>query len=257
MESLPIFLGLRGRPVVLVGDGPIAEAKRRLLTRAGARIVGTVEDGARIAIVALEGMAAEAAAAGLKAQGLLVNVVDRPDLCDFTLPAIVDRAPVTIAIGTGGRSASLAKAIRQRLEAMLAPTLGSVAEALRAARPAVHARFPDAARRRLAFDAALAPGGPLDPFAGPGPDAVGAWLSSAGTPRPDRLDRIALRSADPDDLTIAQARIIAGADTLYHAADVPAVILDRARADASRIPCSTLPAALPPGRSVHLTMAQQ
>src|SRR3546814_14222183 len=84
------------------------------------RVVSEWQDGARLAFVALADEAeARAAAEALRARGLLVNVVDRPDLCDFTTPAIVDRAPVTIAIGTGGASAGLAKAIRQRVEALL------------------------------------------------------------------------------------------------------------------------------------------
>ena len=105
MEQLPIFLNLRGRTVVLVGKGEVADAKARLIIRAGGRIVPEWEEGAAIAFVALDDDdQARAAAGALRARGLLVNVVDRPDFCDFTTPAIVDRAPVTIAIGTGGAS---------------------------------------------------------------------------------------------------------------------------------------------------------
>src|SRR3546814_13623569 len=78
-----------------------------------------------------DGAAATAAAWRRKALGILVNAMDRPALCDFTLPAIVDRSPVIIAIGTGGASASLAKALRQWLEAMLPASLGGLAEALK------------------------------------------------------------------------------------------------------------------------------
>ena len=102
MHQLPIFLNLAGRTVVLVGEGEAADAKARLIERAGGRIVPAWEQGATIAFVALDDeTAARTAADELRARGLLVNVVDRPDLCDFTTPAIVDRAPVTIAIGTG------------------------------------------------------------------------------------------------------------------------------------------------------------
>ena len=102
MRQLPIFLNLSGRAVVLVGEGEAAAAKARLVERAGGRVVRRWEEGASVAFVALADDAeARAAAADLRARGLLVNVVDRPDLCDFTTPAIVDRAPVTIAVGTG------------------------------------------------------------------------------------------------------------------------------------------------------------
>ncbi|HWW58710.1 MAG TPA: bifunctional precorrin-2 dehydrogenase/sirohydrochlorin ferrochelatase, partial [Sphingopyxis sp.] len=134
MEQLPVFLNLRGRMVVLVGEGEVADAKARLIMRAGGRIVRAREAGAVIAFVALDDEGeARAAAEALRAQGLLVNVVDRPELCDFTTPAIVDRAPVTIAIGTGGASAGLAKAVRQRIEALLPSRLGALASALHAA----------------------------------------------------------------------------------------------------------------------------
>ena len=151
MHQLPIFLNLEGRAVVLVGEGEAAEAKARLITRAGGRIVPAWEEGASVAFVALDDETeARAAAEELRARGLLVNVVDRPALCDFTTPAIVDRAPVTIAIGTGGASAGLAKAIRQRIEALLPSRLGALASALHTARGAMTARWPDAADRRLA-----------------------------------------------------------------------------------------------------------
>ncbi|WP_169803557.1 precorrin-2 dehydrogenase/sirohydrochlorin ferrochelatase family protein, partial [Sphingomonas adhaesiva] len=144
MHSLPLFVRLAGRAVILVGDGEAADAKRRLLERAGARIVGEDDAAAVLAIVADD----DAAVARLKARGVLVNAVDRPALCDFTLPAIVDRDPVLVAIGTGGVSAGLAAALRQRLEGMLPAGLGELARGLYAARDTVRARFPDGAARR-------------------------------------------------------------------------------------------------------------
>ena len=152
MHSLPIFVRLRDRPVILLGDGEAADAKRRLLERAQAQIIG--EDGqAALAIVAIEDDAeAEAAIARLKARGILVNAVDRAAACDFTLPAIVDRDPVIIAIGTGGASAGLAKALRQRLEAMIPAGLGAVTRTLGTSRAALRQRWPNGADRRRAID---------------------------------------------------------------------------------------------------------
>ena len=106
MHSLPIFVKLEGRPVILVGEGEAAQAKRRLLERAGAAVIDESAD-AVLAIVAVEDDAeARAAVTRLKARGVLVNATDRLDLCDFTLPAIIDRDPVLLAIGTGGASRS-------------------------------------------------------------------------------------------------------------------------------------------------------
>ncbi len=237
MHQLPIFLNLKDQPVLVVGEGEAAAAKARLVTRAGGRVVGDLSESPRLAFVALEDEAeATAAAAELRAAGLLVNVVDRPHLCDFTTPAIIDRAPMTIAIGTGGASAGLAKALRQRLEALLPANLGTLARALETARDALRRRYPDKDARRRAIDAALEPGAPLDPIGGGGAEAVAAWLAApAAADPPPRVETIILASADPDDLTLKQARWLASADLVVHSADVPEAILSRARADAARM----------------------
>lgn len=232
LASLPLFVRLGGRAVILVGEGEPADAKRRLLERAGAVVVDEAADAA-LAIVAHEDEGeAQAAVARLKARGLLVNAVDRPALCDFTVPAIVERGPVLVAIGTGGVSAGLAAALRQRLETLLPPWLGDLASALQRARSAMRARFPDGGDRRRALGKALAPGGALDPLGAQGD--VEAWLAAGDAP-PSESVSVVLRSTDPDDLTLREARALAGADRVVHESNVPAVILDRARADAVRI----------------------
>jgi uroporphyrin-III C-methyltransferase/precorrin-2 dehydrogenase/sirohydrochlorin ferrochelatase len=250
MHSLPIFVRLTGRPVILIGAGEAAEAKRRLLERAGARIVGE-EDEAQLAIVAIDDDGeAEAAVVRLKARGVLVNATDRPALCDFTLPAIIERDPVLIAIGTGGASAGLAKALRQRLEVLLPAGLGQLAQALHGARDAIRARWPASADRRRAIDAALLPGGALDPLAGE--QDVAGWLGGSCRGQGAKLVAIRLRSADPDDLTLREARLLGSADRIYHRADVPPAILDRARADAVQIVCDVAPNILDDGLSLDL-----
>jgi uroporphyrin-III C-methyltransferase/precorrin-2 dehydrogenase/sirohydrochlorin ferrochelatase len=247
-SGLPVFVRLDGRPAILVGDGAMAEAKRRLLERAGAVIVG--EDApAHIALVAC--VDPEPVVARLKARGLLVNVADRPDLCDFTLPAIVERDPVTIAIGTGGASAGLAAALRQRIEPLVPASLGVLADALAAARGAMRARWPDGGERRRALGAGLS--GPLDPLQAQDGEAVARWIAGSEVPG-DRIERIILTSSDPDDLTLRQARWLAQADRVTHRADVPAAILDRARADADRIACDAPPPGLP-GLTVDVSTA--
>ncbi|MFD1787439.1 bifunctional precorrin-2 dehydrogenase/sirohydrochlorin ferrochelatase [Sphingomonas floccifaciens] len=238
MHSLPVFVRLTDRAVILVGNGEAAEAKRRLLERAGARIVGENATDAALAIVVDD----DAAVARLKARGLLVNVVDRPDLCDFTVPAIVERGDVIVAVGTGGVSAGLAAALRQRLEALLPAGLGALAKGLQAARGAMRMRWPDGGDRRRAIGAALAPGGALDPLGHP--MTVDAWLASAAVV-PSRTETLIVTD-DPDDLTLRAARLLALADRIHHAPDVATAILDRARADAVRI-ARALPATTEPG----------
>jgi uroporphyrin-III C-methyltransferase/precorrin-2 dehydrogenase/sirohydrochlorin ferrochelatase len=250
VNGLPILLRTAGRSVILVGEGEAADAKRRLLERTGLTVVADAAD-ARIAVVALEDDAdARAAIDALKARGILVNAVDRPADCDFTLPAIVDRSPILIAISTGGVSAGLAAAIRQRLEAMLPAGVGRLAEGLGAAREALRARFPDGGDRRRAIGLGVAAGGPLDPMVAHGDDAVARWLEDVA-PVAGRVETIRLRSADPDDLTLREARWLGQADRIHHAADVPPAILDRARADAVRI-TGPVPADPLPGLTIDL-----
>lgn len=252
MHSLPLFLRVKDRPVILVGEGEAAEAKARLLERAGARIVSETDE-AQLAIVAVDDEEeALAAITRLQARGILVNAVDRPDHCDFTLPAIIDRDPVLVAIGTGGASAGLAKTIRQRLEVLLPASLGHLAQRLSHARTAMKARWPDPNDRRRAIDTALSLGGPLDPFASDVPEAVGEWLAGTQPKEGRQLIEISLTSPDPDDLTLRSARLLGLADRVYFAPGVPSSILDRARADAVRVETPTPPMHPDPGLSLFL-----
>jgi len=176
IETLPLFHRIAGRPVIVLGEGDAAEAKRRLVERAGGIVAGEDDAEARLAFIASDDP--EPAAARLRARGVLVNVVDRPDLCDFITPAILDRSPVLIAVGTGGASAGLAKALRLRLEVILPQSLGTLAERLGAVRQRLRAHWPDAGDRRRAIDAALGDGGMLDPLREDSAERVGAWLDA-------------------------------------------------------------------------------
>jgi uroporphyrin-III C-methyltransferase / precorrin-2 dehydrogenase / sirohydrochlorin ferrochelatase len=240
IPALPLFHVVAGRPVIVLGSGEAAAAKRRLVTRAGGVVFADadagVAAGARLAFVAHDDAdACEADAERLHAAGLLVNVTDRPELCDFTVPSLLDRAPVLVAVGTGGASAGLAKALRLRLDALLPAGLGALAGALQEARGKLRERWPDPAARRRALDAALAQGGALDPLVEADAQAVAGWLAAANDPERNNIAEIRLRSPDPDDLTLREARLLGQADTLAHEPDVAPAILARARADAVRI----------------------
>jgi uroporphyrin-III C-methyltransferase/precorrin-2 dehydrogenase/sirohydrochlorin ferrochelatase len=228
--------------VIVLGEGPAADAKRRLVERAGGHPVGDlqtgVERGARLAFVAIEDEeGALAAATRLRREGVLVNVVDRPALCDFTTPSILDRDPVQVAIGTEGASAGLAKQLRLRLEALLPEGLGRLAEALAAAREALRERWPDAGDRRRALDAAFEPGGPLDPMVEQGSTAVTNWLrdSEGARPQTTRVE-LAFTGHTADGLTLRQLQLLGAADAILHEPSISTAILDRARADAPRYP---------------------
>lgn len=260
MHSLPVFLRIEGRPVIVLGTGASADAKRHLVARAGGIAVDEQDASARLAIVAIADEAeALAAIERLQARGLLINAVDRPEHCDFTLPAILDRDPVLIAIDTGGASAGLAKALRQRAERLIPAGIGEVAARIKALRPAIHARWPDAGERRHAIDAAFDEGGPLDPLLPRTAEDVDAWLArkDAAPQRPgDQFETIILRSDDPHDLTIGETLLLGRADQVYLGAGVPEAIAHRARADAKRIPCDAPPSDAGPGLSVHIMMPE-
>lgn len=252
MTSLPLFFRLKDRPVILLGAGDAARAKRILLERAGARIVGE-DQSAALAIVAIDDEADAMAAIGrLKARGVLVNATDRPEHCDFTVPAIVDRDPVLVAIGSDGASAGLAKALRQRLERILPQSVGSLALALQGARQAIRHRWPDAVDRRRSIDAALETGGRLDPFASPSTEAVDDWLLAPDQVMTSGLRIFTLTSDDPDQLTLEQARLLGQADHIVHSADIAPEIVARGRADAIRLMQADPPDPLPDGLTVQL-----
>lgn len=258
--SLPLFHQVAGKPVLVLGVGEAAEARRRLVERAGGLVAADIdranEAGVRLAFVALEDDdAARTMAEQLRAVGMLVNVTDRPDLCDFTVPSIVDRNPVLVAVGTGGASAGLAKHLRLRLEKILPQSLGLLAQALFGARDTLRRRLPDAVDRRRAIDEGLREGGTLDPLDETASGRVEAWAGGAAIEASPRTETIVLTSLDPDDLTIRQARLLGEADALILDGKIPDAILARARADAIRL--DTGSAADRPGFTLRLIAPAQ
>ncbi|TRD10667.1 siroheme synthase [Erythrobacter insulae] len=270
LGSLPLFHQIAGSQILVLGEGEAAEPKRRLVARAGGVIVDDVQraidEGVRIAFIAYDDpKACEVAAINLRCAGMLVNVVDRPELCDFTTPSILDRNPLLIAVGTGGASAGLAKHIRLRLERILPDTLGKLANALFAARPALRKNYPAGSDRRKALDHALGEGGVLDPLDPNAHAKVQEWAAHCAPKPSARTAEFVLSSADPDDLTIKQARLLGEADAVCADGDVPSAILARARADAERFQCpgtacakarkeGTLPACLKNQSTAQLTV---
>ena len=239
LKSLPLFHRLAGQPVIVRGEGALAEPKRRLVERAGGAVIADLQEGidrgARLAFIAHDDAAmCESDALRARTSGLLVNVVDRPELCDFTTPSILERDPVIVAIGTSGASAGLAKQLRLRLEAILPADLGDLAQRLGTMRSAIKAKFPAMAQRRQALDRALEAGGALDPLREGAADRIAQWLAAEAGAGTNCTVEIVLTSDDPEDLTLRQARLLGSADAVLHDPAVPGAVLDRARADALR-----------------------
>lgn len=261
MDSLPLFLTLKGRQVIVLGLGGPADdaaaAKARLVVAAGGIVADESAENPVLAFVASEDEAeARAAAIRLRARGLLVNVVDRPAMSDFLMGAIIDRSPVQVAISTGGASASVARALRGRLEALLPASLGPLATAIGAARKMAATLHPTIAARRRLWERALAPGGGLDPLA-PLADcdaAVAAAISALDSTARRELRTITVTDADPGELTLNQLALLGRCDALLVEGTVPEAIVDRARRDAIRL--VVLPDPLPEGLTVILRAGQ-
>src|SRR3954466_4542827 len=105
MQSFPIFLRLQGRSVLVVGEGQAAAAKQRLLEAAGARVelvseVSSIDGYALVFGATGDDARDRAVSAAARAAGIPVNVVDRPELSDFIMPAVVDRGEVVTGIST-------------------------------------------------------------------------------------------------------------------------------------------------------------
>lgn len=263
----PIFANLRDRPVLLVGGGSIAERKARLLLDSGARLsVGAPRlnaslqewqqqgrithlqgafdpawlDGQRIVIAATDDVAVNRAVAdAAEAANVFVNVVDDAELSSFHVPAIVDRAPLTIAISSGGSAPMLARRVRERLEAMLEPSLGAMAGLLQRFRDRIRARFADLSERR-AFYESLWQGEVSALLAQAREDDAEAALDKAlaaanTTAKTGRVTLLGAGPGNPELITLAGLRALSTADVVLHDSLCPLAILDLARRDADFI----------------------
>ncbi|MBD0271883.1 MAG: uroporphyrinogen-III C-methyltransferase [Acetobacteraceae bacterium] len=245
MRHLPAFLDLTDRVALVVGEGEAADIKAGFLSRAGATLRRAphfspelLENCAVAVGAGAPEEALQALSAACKARGVPVDVVERTELCSFVMPAIVDRAPITIGISTGGASPMLARQVRARIEAVLAPALGRLAASADRFKAAVRAALPDIAARRRSLDAALA--GPAADLAVAGRDAEG-WAAFAGALRnverrpPGVVHLVGAGPGAADLLTLRALRVMGEADVIAHDRLVGEDVLDLARRDAHRI----------------------
>jgi uroporphyrin-III C-methyltransferase/precorrin-2 dehydrogenase/sirohydrochlorin ferrochelatase len=249
MRHFPVFLELHGRTALVLGDGDAARRKAALLARAGAQ----VRTAARFSPSLLQDCAiaigAEAPEADLQAlsdaafaAGIPVNIVDRPKLCSFFSPAIVDRDPLTVAVSTSGAAPVLARVVRARIEALLPPTLGRVAALLDDLKHELRARLPDFSARRRAIESLLA--GPAAELALAGRaeearDAALRELLGAATPPSGMLFVVGAGPGPADLLTLRAQRLLSEADVIVHEPAICRAVLDMARRDAHFFPAAS------------------
>ena len=244
MDYFPIFLDLRGRTALVVGAGEAAERKAEALRRAGA----TVRARAGFDPADLPGCAiavgAEASAADLRAlfaaataAGIPVNVVDQPALCSFITPSIVDRAPLQIAVSSGGAAPVLARLLRAKIESMVPPGYGRLAALAERWKARIRAALPDTQGRRRVLERAL--GGRVAELVLAGQDAAAEReLEREIAEGPDPAGIVYLVGAGPgsaDLLTLRAQRLLGEADVIVHDRLVTPEVMDVARRDAERI----------------------
>jgi uroporphyrin-III C-methyltransferase/precorrin-2 dehydrogenase/sirohydrochlorin ferrochelatase len=172
------------------------------------------------------------------ARRLLINVVDNTALSSFHVPAVIDRAPVQVAISSGGHAPMLARWVRERVEVVLDHALGPLAMLLERSRDAIRSRFRDLAARRRFYDRLL--GGSIWQLLRAGKEAAADTELRRALRRPEQQQggHVALVGAGPGDpglLTLRALRALNEADVIFHDRLVSPEVLELARRDAQRI----------------------
>ena len=253
LNTFPLSYKVKGQRIVIVGGDEEALNKARLATKTTASVVIISRqvdadfsalgaevlrrpfaesdlDGAALVFVADHGPDGDAAKQAARARGIPLNVVDVPEECDFYTPSIIDRAPLTIAIASEGEAPVLARLVRARIEAMLAPELGALARLAGSMRARVMAMLPGGVSRRRYFEALVTSTTAteeqaealLDTHARNGADAGVVHLIGAG---PGAADLLTLRAQ----------RLLQEADVIVHDQLVPDAVIEMGRRDAPRI----------------------
>lgn len=264
MKHFPIFLDVEGRDIAVSGGDEAALAKLRLLAKSDARLTAySAAPGAGIRDLAARGRltlvprAIEAAdlagkvlvyAANEDANedrrvvtlareaGVPVNHVDNLETSDFITPAVVDRDPVVVAIGTEGAAPVLARAIKAELEESLPPALGPLARVAKGFRQMAKA-LPFGRRRRTFWSDYYSRVGPRA-FDQDGEAALPGALEQLlaehmdASPEIGSVTFVGAGPGDPDLLTLKARRALHDADVVIHDRLVTPGILDLARREA-------------------------
>jgi uroporphyrin-III C-methyltransferase / precorrin-2 dehydrogenase / sirohydrochlorin ferrochelatase len=264
VRYFPIFVDLDRQPVLIVGGGEQAAQKLRLLakTTAVVRLVapelcpeladavaeGKAEwqgaefhqgqlQGCRLVYAAVDDLVLAARIAfAARARGIPVNVIDRPQLCSFITPAIVDRDPVVVAIGSEGTAPVLVGRIRAMLEAHLPQGLGRVATFAQSLRRRIAQRVTEG-RARRAFWERFFDGPASAAVLAEDPDRAAILVEDAiaGTEQRGSVALVGAGPGDPELLTLKAHRALQAADVIVVDRLVDPRIVELARRDARRI----------------------
>ncbi len=261
MQHFPIFLNVANRRIVVAGGGDAALAKLRLLLKTEAAIAVYAPDAAPeihrwaaagvLTLTSRDIIAADLTGAALfyganedaiedargaalaHAAGVLVNIVDNLHDSDFITPAIVDRDPVIVAIGTEGAAPVLARAIKTDLEARLPVQLGLLAKIGKAFRHAADVLPMGRKRRDFWADYYFAEG-PQALAENRVDDALAALLDRhiMTAEKPGHVALVGAGPGDPDLLTLKARKALDAADVVIHDRLVAPEILELVRREA-------------------------
>ncbi len=182
----PIFLDIEDRSVVIIGGGEVCARKAETMLKYGARVAifspeftpeieewardgkltihrkryeASDLEGAHVVIASTDETATnEQIAADCRARRIPVNVVDVTPLCEFIVPAILEKGSVQIAISTGGKSPALARTLKQDLNCAIGPEYAEVNDVLGTLRESAKAVLPTDIDRKRFFDGIIAQG---------------------------------------------------------------------------------------------------
>jgi uroporphyrin-III C-methyltransferase / precorrin-2 dehydrogenase / sirohydrochlorin ferrochelatase len=267
MEALPIFMKLQGRRCVVIGGGEVAVRKVTMLLKAEAavevispdlsheltdmlaenriRYVPSVFlpeqlDGACLVIAATDNKTLnQTVSEQAKARNIPVNVVDSPALCTFTMPSIVDRSPIVIAISSSGAAPVLARMIRSKLETLIPSSYGRLADLAADFREAVKQRFATTQERRIFWEKTFA--GPVAEMVFSGQESAardvlkGMLSSDCEHELRGEVYLVGGGPGDPDLLTFRALRLMQQADVCVYDKLVSKEVMELVRRDAELI----------------------
>jgi precorrin-2 dehydrogenase / sirohydrochlorin ferrochelatase len=268
MPLFPLFANLEGREVLVIGGGEVAQRKIEALLKVKAalrvhahelnatltqwhqhglfeRLQGDFDatwlDRVWLVVAASSDRDFNAMLANEAGRRLrLVNVVDDAELSTFHIPAIIDRDPLQIAISSSGAAPMLARRLRERLEAEIDESLGTLARLFAEHRQTIRKAFPDLTRRRRWFERVLDGPVPILLQSGETGKAERTFMDSltpdlAGDSGAGRVIVVEAGHADPGLLTLKALRSMNLADLLVCDKQVSPAVVQLARRDAHRV----------------------